>query len=292
MSWVSRYRRWVPITQIVVETVRFDTQLLANPEISGIEYQQGTLYGYEVREYLLERWGRKCAYCDAQNVPLEVEHIQPKGRRGSDRVSNLTLACHGCNQAKGSQPVEIFLGNDPERLKRIKSEIETSLTDIAAVNATRTSILKGLFKTNLPVEVSTGGKTEFNRARLNVPKTHALDAACTGNTPGLQHWNMQALAIKAAGRGSYQRTNLDSFGFPRGSLMRQKKTKGFQTGDMVCAVVPKGKRIGRHSGRVSVRARGSFNIQTASGTVSNINHKYCRMIQRADGYGYGYQSKK
>jgi 5-methylcytosine-specific restriction endonuclease McrA len=146
MSWVSRYRRWAPITQIVVETVRFDTQLLVSPEISGIEYQQGTLAGYEAREYLLEKWGRKCAYCDAQNVPLEVEHIQPRGRRGSDRVSNLTLACHGCNQAKGNQPVEIFLGNDPERLKRIKSQLQTSLTDTAAVNATRTSILKELLR--------------------------------------------------------------------------------------------------------------------------------------------------
>src|SRR5271165_5213779 len=292
MSWVSRYRRWIPITQIVVETVRFDTQLLVNPEINGIEYQQGTLYGYELREYLLEKWGRKCAYCDAQNVPLEVEHIQPKGRRGSDRISNLTLACRGCNQAKGNQPVEIFLGNDPERLKRIKYQLQTSLTDTAAVNATMTKILKELFKTQLPVEVSTGGKTKFNRGRLNVPKTHALDAACTGNTPGLQHWNIPVLAIKAGGRGSYQRTNLDSFGFPRGCLMRQKKAKGFQTGDIVCAVVPKGKRIGKHSGRVSVRARGSFNIQTTSGTISDINHKYCRMIQRADGYGYQPKTKE
>jgi hypothetical protein len=56
-SWVARYRRWAPITQIVVETVRFDMQLLASPEISGVEYQQGTLYGYELREYLLEKWG-------------------------------------------------------------------------------------------------------------------------------------------------------------------------------------------------------------------------------------------
>jgi hypothetical protein len=202
----------------------------------------------------------------------------------------LTLACHGCNQAKGNQPVEIFLRNDPERLKCIKSQLQTSLTGTAAVNATRTSILKELFKTDLPVEVSTDGKTKFNRARLNIPKTHALDAACTGNTPGLQHWNIPALAIKAVGRGSYQRTNLDSFGFPRGGLMRQKKAKGFQTGDIVYALVPKGKQIGKHSGRVTVRARGSFNIQTTAGTVSGINHKYCRMIQRADGYGY--QPKK
>jgi len=34
----------------------FDTQKLQNPEISGVEYQQGELFGYEVREYLLEKW--------------------------------------------------------------------------------------------------------------------------------------------------------------------------------------------------------------------------------------------
>jgi hypothetical protein len=47
-------------------------QKLENPEISGIAYQQGTLAGYELREYLLEKWGRKCAYCDATNVPLQI----------------------------------------------------------------------------------------------------------------------------------------------------------------------------------------------------------------------------
>ena len=121
MAWVARYRRWVPITQIVVETVRFDTQRLINPEIDETEYQQGTLAGYEVREYLLEKWGRKCAYCDRDNVPLEIEHIVPKGGRGlgTDRVSNLTLACQGCNQTKNNQSVEVFLERDPERLERI-----------------------------------------------------------------------------------------------------------------------------------------------------------------------------
>ena len=55
-----------------------------------------TLHGYEVREYLLHKWGRKCAYCGTQNSPLEIEHILPKSRGGSDRVSNLTLSCRKC----------------------------------------------------------------------------------------------------------------------------------------------------------------------------------------------------
>ncbi len=60
--------------------MRFDTQLMLNAEISGVEYQKGALAGYVVREYLLEQWGRACAYCRREHVPLEVEHIVPRIR--------------------------------------------------------------------------------------------------------------------------------------------------------------------------------------------------------------------
>jgi len=79
-TWVRRLCKLCPITAISYENVKFDTQLLRNPEISGIEYQQGTLQGYEVREYLLEKFDRKCVYCGATNVPLEIEHVIPKSR--------------------------------------------------------------------------------------------------------------------------------------------------------------------------------------------------------------------
>ena len=99
-TWTDRLCRWCPVTHLALELVRFDTQQLQNPEISGVEYQQGTLMGYEVREYLLEKWERQCVYCGKTGVPLEVEHIQPKSHGGSNRVSNLTLACTDCNQKK------------------------------------------------------------------------------------------------------------------------------------------------------------------------------------------------
>ena len=46
-----------------MELVHFDMQKLENPEISVKEYQQGKLAGFEVKEYLLEKWGRSCGYC-------------------------------------------------------------------------------------------------------------------------------------------------------------------------------------------------------------------------------------
>lgn len=99
-TWFMRFFKLAPIAGISIELVRFDTQLMQNAEIAGVEYQQGELAGYEVREYLLEKFGRKCAYCGKTDTALEIDHIIPKSRDGSNRVSNLTLACHTCNKKR------------------------------------------------------------------------------------------------------------------------------------------------------------------------------------------------
>ena len=126
LTLVNKLRRLAPISLIVQELVRFDIQQLENPEISGIEYQQGELQGYEVREYLLNKWNRKCAYCDAENVSLQVEHIHPKAKGGSNRISNLCLACEKCNLKKGTQDVQQFLAKKPDILKHILGPCQTS----------------------------------------------------------------------------------------------------------------------------------------------------------------------
>lgn len=282
---VNRFRRLAPVGTITMELVRFDTQALENPEITGIEYQQGTLAGYEVREYLLEKWGRQCVYCDRKNVPLQIDHIEPRSKKGSDRISNLTLACEKCNQAKSDMDVREFL-REPERIKRILATAKTPLRDAAAVNATRWSLYRALKTTGLPVACSTGGRTKYNRCRLNIPKSHALDAACTGVVESLSGWQRPTFVFRATGRGSYQRTRLTKYGFPRGYLMRQKQAHSFQTGDMVYAEVPAGAKAGTYTGRVAVRSTGSFNIQTADAVVQGISYRYCRLLQRNDGYSY------
>ena len=289
MSWVNRLMSLAPISALSTELVRFDMQLMQNPEISGVEYQQGTLQGYEVREYLLEKWGRKCAYCDTPSVPLQVEHIQARSKSGSNRISNLTLACGKCNDEKDNRDVREFLKHDPVRLNRILAQAKAPLRDAAAVNSTRWALFNVLKATGLAVEAGTGGRTKFNRARHNMPKTHALDAVCVGEVNAVEGWQKPTLSIKCSGRGSYQRTQLTANGFPRGYLMRQKQVCGLQTGDMVKATVPTGKKAGTHSGRVAVRRTGSFNIQTPSGVIQGISHKHCTLIQRSDGYSYAFQ---
>jgi hypothetical protein len=162
------------------------------------------------------------------------------------------------------------------------------LRDAAAVNSTRWALYQALQATGLPVEVGTGGRTKYNRTRLNWPKTHWQDAACVGaSTPArLRIATSTVLQIIATGRGLHSRTKLDKYGFPRLRLPRQKRFFGVQTGDMVDAIVPSGTKRGRYVGRVAVRASGSFNVTTASGTVQGLHYRFVRVLQRADGYRY------
>ena len=288
-AWVAKLVKLAPVTGIVEELVKFDTQKLQNPEISGIEYQQGTLFEYEVREYLLEKFGRKCVYCGAENVPLNIDHVVPKARGGSNRVSNLVLSCVDCNQKKDAQPVEVFLKNRPEVLDRIKRQIKKPLRDAAAVNATRWSLFNALQAFGLPVETGSGALTKFNRHTFDVPKEHWLDALCAGRVNGVHYpEGMGILQVRCTGRGSYQRTRVDKYGFPRSYLTRQKRVHGFATGDMVKAVVPSGKKAGTYRGRVAVRKSGSFNIQTPEGVIQGIGWRHCRLLSFNDGYGYAW----
>lgn len=315
-SWLAKFRRLAPLTDLVQELVRFDTQLMENPEISGVEYQQGTLVGYEIREYLLEKWGRKCAYCDASEVPLEIEHVVSRARGGTNRISNLTLACHPCNQDKGARSIEDFLKGKPDRLKKVLSQLRAPLKDAAVVNATRWALFNCLKGTGLRVHTGSGGHTKWNRSRFKVPKSHANDAICVGIVEGLRYWNIPTLTITSVGRGSHQIVQTDSYGFPRTILgvghprrrkllykdaerlgqrkpeevrpkgelqkvrgLQGKRPHGLATGDIVRLLDGK---LGRVSG---ARASGSTRVRLPGVKKDqSITSKKLTLVERANGY--------
>jgi hypothetical protein len=93
---------------------------------------------------------------------------------------------------------------------------------------------------------------------------------------------MQVLSITAMGHGTRKMCRMDKYGFPRTHAKSQKRVRGFQTGDLVRAVVPTGKHQGTHVGRVAVRTSGSFRV----GTRDGIGWKHCAILHRADGYDY------
>ena len=282
LTWVHRLSRYCLVTGLALELVKFDTRALQNPEVEGVEYQRGELFGCEVWEYLLAKWGHRCAYCGKQNVPLEKEHIVPKSRGGSDRVSNLCPSCRACNEQKGTKTASGF--GHPE----VEAQAKQPLKDAAAVNSTRWALFGRLGQTGLTVETGTGGRTRYSRASQGYPKAHWIDAACVGESGEkvLLDPTQPVLAIQARGHGVRQRCRTDKYGFPTRHAPRAKFYRGFQTGDLVRAVVPKGKHQGVHEGRVAIRFSANFRV----GKRDGINPKYLRLIQRADGYEYNYQA--
>lgn len=290
LTWFTRLYKFAPITGISMELVRFDTQIMQNPEISGVEYQQGTLAGYELREYLLEKWGRKCAYCGKKDVPLQIEHIHPKSKGGSDRVANLTLACEGCNLKKGNQPLGEFLKDNPDLAKKILAQAKAPLKDAAAVNSARWALWRQFKETGLPLETGSGGRTKFNRVTQGYEKAHWIDAACVGKSGERVYIpaTIKNIAIRAKGRGGRQMQRVNGYGFPCATPREHVKRRGgFQTGDIVRVTKFGGKPF---VARISETNKTGFAVKSmANPSVKKTNvakRDTMTIVQRSDGYSY------
>ena len=201
---VEILRKLLPISKVVVEVANFDQQRMMNPEISGVEYQQGELCGFEVREYLLEKWGRKCAYCKKKNIPLQVEHIIPKSCGGSGRVSNLTISCERCNQEKGNQTAEEF--GHP----RIQTHAMKPMKAEAFMNNIRWRLVDAL-KELLPCKHTYGSVTKYRRSKDGLEKSHVNDAF-----------------VIASGAGQVRSKPLEVSQTRRNNRCLQKNRKGFR----------------------------------------------------------------
>jgi len=296
-TWVSRLSKIYPITQLAVEHVKFDTQLMETPEISGIEYQRGTLHASEVWEYLLEKFGRKCYYCGAKNVPLEKEHILPKSKGGTDRVSNLTVSCRPCNIEKGNKHPKELEGHLGKRVQSALYAAKKPLKDAASVNTIRWKIVETLKATGLPIFYGTGGKTKWHRKQAGLPKTHYYDAACVASVPNFPVFH-SVLAIHAVGYG--HRQNLGPFqtlqtapGFKR-PYTRVEHANGFQKLDTVETQTKRGKFVGciNSFDKTPEGKPQKLRVKTdwtgGDGRISG-NVQQLKRIQRRDGYAYQIQ---
>ena len=295
----NKLGRLSQITNVSIEDVRFDMQKMQNPNISGKEYQEGDLFGFEAKEYLLYLHKHTCAYCGglSKDPILEKEHILCRSKGGTNRLSNLSIACRTCNLDKNDLLPDEWLQKlkaskkkiDKERFKRfskIVKGIKPTLRDASAVNSIRNEIVRQF--SHMPLDLGSGALTKYNRKQQNYPKEHWIDAACVGIKGDEIHISehIKPLEIIANGRGSRQMCRMDKYGFPRTSAKDASNCFGFQTGDIVEAIVTKGKKIGVYKGRIAVRASGHFNITTKERIIQGISYRYCRLLHKNDGYSY------
>ncbi len=263
---VNQLKKIFPITKTIIEVATFDTQKMQNPEIEGTEYQQGELQGYEVKEYLLEKWGRECAYCGETDIPLEVEHITPKSRGGTDRVSNLTISCHNCNQNKGKKTAKEF--GHPSIQKKAKK----SLKSAAFMNTIRWKIVD-----KLNCDYTYGYITKKNRIELGLDKSHVNDAFVIAG--GNNHTRSQH--IHKAKQVRRQNRKLFKANFSEGGKKKRntvKEVNGFKRFDKV-------DYKGKECFIFGLRRSGYFHLRDIEGDKihASAKSKKLRLLERANG---------
>ncbi len=266
---------FLPVSRVQVEMASFDTQRMQNLAITGLEYQQGTLLGYAVREYVLEQWKRTCAYCHATDRPLQIEHLVPKSRGGSDRVANLTLACASCNQRKGNQTAEEF------GFPALQAAGGIPLRDAAQVSALKTTVREqlALLLGREQVGERFGFETNYQRIQvLGLPKSHAHDAVAIACAIGeVVRPLREVSSLRCVPRGQYQRFNGPHSTHP---CWLPRLVRGFTLYERVQVQGQKGYIGGR-------REKGSFVIKdgaTGKKIVEVTPRKLIRVARSTQGW--------
>ena len=289
INFVKKYKRLININKVMIENVSFNVaQMSSDTKLWGNDYQQGPLYDTNLRDFIFSKTKGRCSYCGAKAE--EIDHIIPKSKGGSNSTYNLTPACRSCNEKKSNLSLKEFgklMNKDYSKLEPKKLP-----KNAAIVQSARNYMVKEITKIIPDTTTYDAWMTKYNRNQLGLSKQHYYDALSVGEIPTKFNFlTDKILQISAKGRGSRQMCRMDSYGFPRTSAKSSKSVKGFQTGDIVKAVVPTGSKAGEYLGRVAVRSRGYFNIETKSSLAKDIGYKFCRLLQRNDGYSYNYKER-
>ena len=290
INFVKKYKKLLNINKVMIENVSFDTaQMTAGTNLVGTTYQQGNLYQQKLRSFIFNRSNNQCVYCGAKAT--EIDHIVARANGGTNSTYNLVASCRACNQMKSNLSLKEFgklVGKDFSHFKPRKLP-----KNAAIVQSSRSYMVKEITKLVSDTTTYDAWMTKYNRDSLGLPKEHYYDALSVGEVPTKFNFlTDKILQISAKGRGSRQMCLMDKYGFPRTSAKASKMVNGFQTGDIVKAVVTKGSKQGEYLGRVAVRSRGYFNIQTKTQVVQGIGFEYCHIVQRSDGYLYSYKERK
>jgi hypothetical protein len=164
ITLINKIKRILPIEKVIVEVGNFDIQKIDNPDISGVQYQQGSMFGYQnMRSFLMARESGKCQLCSkgfSRGNPSHIHHIERRIDGGTNRSKGLALLHEKCH----------------DKLHRTKS-FNLLKKNKTYKDATFMSIIRHRFKEVLPdCELTYGYETFVKRNALGIEKTHYNDA--------------------------------------------------------------------------------------------------------------------
>lgn len=264
LTVVEKIHKFLPITNIVVETASFDIQKINNPSISGVEYQQGEqLDFFNVREYVLFRDNHICQHCKSKSKDevLNVHHIESR-KTGGDSPNNLITLCETCHKAYHRGEFEL-------NVKRGKS-----FRDAAFMGIMRWKLYDRLKNIYPNVSMTFGYITKNTRITNNLPKEHYVDARCISGNPTAKPLGYYFYQKKVR----CQNKQIHKANFLKGGRKKLNQAPFLVKGFRLFDLVEYQKDLYYIFGR---RSSGSFDIRKLDGTKVNkgsINCKYLRLI--------------
>ena len=171
---VKFFIKYINIDKMKYEYNKFDIQKLKDPNIQGIQYQQGDLYQEEnAKSYARKRDKYTCQRCKKSledlkknNIKLQVHHIKPRSQGGTNVPENLVTLCEHCHK----QVHEYLKKNKTVRFNIREYKEDTKL------NILKDRIYKELIKLGYDVEKTYGYETKIKRVQLELEKDHHIDA--------------------------------------------------------------------------------------------------------------------
>jgi len=266
LTVVEKIHKFLPITNIVVETASFDIQKIKNPSISGSEYQQGEqLDFFNVREYVLFRDNHTCQHCKGKSKDkvLNVHHIESR-KTGGDSPNNLITLCETCHKAYHRGEFEL-------NVKRGKS-----FRDSAFMGIMRWSFYDRLKNIYPNVSMTFGYITKNTRITNNLPKEHYVDARCISGNPTAKPLGYYFYQKKVR----CQNRQIHKANFLKGGRKKLNQAPFLVKGFRLFDLVEYQKDLYYIFGR---RDSGFFDIRKLDGTKVNkgsINCKYLRLVDK------------
>lgn len=166
--WINELCKLVPNPKLHIEVGKFDTAKMINPDIQGVDYQQGQTYGfYDERYFVFVRDNYTCQCCGKSKYKvLQTHHIIYRSNGGSNRVDNLITVCTDCHTYENHQKGEV-LYKWQEQHKKVKQYKEPQFMN---------TLRKRIFKKYPEAEITYGSITTPKRKETGLDKTHYNDA--------------------------------------------------------------------------------------------------------------------
>lgn len=175
---ISRYQEALPVrTKMRIEIGRFDMQKIRNPEIEGVQYQHGRMYGYEnIKAYVLAKYNYQCPICgrkfgskrkDGTVVKMRMHHRDYVSNGATDNPDSYIPVCECCHTAQ-----EHAEGGKLDKLMKGSKKSIRGMRDMTFINILRRRIWNAF----PDAEYTYGNITNVDRKWLGLPKKHANDA--------------------------------------------------------------------------------------------------------------------